>query len=212
MGYFPFFIDIKNKEILVIGGGKIAYRKIRTLLEFDVKITVISLDFCKGIVSLFEDNKINIIRKAFEIKDLNLKNFFCVISATDNEEINSEVAEECFKRNILVNVADDIEKCNFTFPAIVKRDSLVVGVSTSGNSPTMSSVIKAEIEETIPDYYGKLIEDLGIVRENIGKSIIDEDCRKRILKIVTDLSLERKSIIADEELERIIHDVLAVKY
>ncbi len=207
MSYFPFFIDIKDKEILVIGGGTVAHRKISTLLEFGVKITVVAEKSCDGLLTLAKENKVVIINKAFEIEDLDYNNYFCVVSATDSECVNKIVADECIKNNILVNVADDIDNCNFIFPTIVKKDDIIVGITTSGKSPIMAKTIKQNVESALPEHYGELVKNLGMTREKIKSTIFKESNRKMVLQKVTKLSLENKKIISDEEVAKLVKEM-----
>lgn len=111
MAYFPFYIDIENKNILVVGGGTVALRKIEKLLPFNPKITVVSPKINKEILKL----DVKIIEHEFI--DSDLENAFCVISATDNEQINAHIFELCKAKNILVNTVDDKEKSDlFSLP------------------------------------------------------------------------------------------------
>ncbi len=207
MSYFPFFIDLKDKEVLVVGGGKVAYRKIKTLLDFEAKITVISETYVDEVFELVKVFNIILFEKTFEKIDIENNNFFCVISATDNEDVNSSISKICFDRNILVNVADDIDKCNFTFPAVVKKDDIIIGISTSGKSPTMSKVIKGNIVDMMPKFYGDLVNKLGLAREKIKIQVQDEKKRKLILHKLTDVGLEKNGDINQQDIEDIILNI-----
>ena len=112
MAYFPFYIDIENKNILVVGGGTVALRKIEKLSPFKPSITVVSPKICEEIL------KFNVKAIEREFDDNDLKGAFCVISATDNEKVNSHIFELCKKKNILVNTVKKKKKCGFIFPAL----------------------------------------------------------------------------------------------
>ncbi len=204
MGYFPFFVNIENKEILVVGGGKVAFRKISTILEFGPKVTIIAEKFCDDVIEISKKSNIKLIQRDYFETDITNNNYFCVISATNDEEVNNSISKECMARNILVNIADDIEKCNFIFPAVVKDKDIVIGVSTSGKSPLLSKIIKQNIIDIIPTFYGDLVFKLGLAREKIKCTVHVEEKRKKVLQQVTELGLEKKGNITEEHIQQVI--------
>ena len=109
MAYFPFYIDIENKKILVVGGGTVALRKIEKLMPFSPDITVVAPKICDEIKAL----NVKIIDRKF--CDSDLDGAFCVVSATDDESLNGRIFQLCNEKNILVNTVDDKEKCGFIF-------------------------------------------------------------------------------------------------
>ncbi len=205
MGYFPFFINIANKEFLIVGGGNIAYRKIKSLLEFNASITIVSDLFIDEILDLSKNHNISLIQKVYAEIDLNLKDYFCVISATDDAVVNSNISKACLERNILVNIADDIDKCNFIFPAIVKDEDIIIGITTSGKSPIISKVIKNNVKSSLPSFYGDLVVKLGNEREKIKKAVKNEKNRKKILQQLTKLGLEKQGNISEVDTLKIIN-------
>ena len=149
MAYFPFYIDIENKNILVVGGGTVALRKIEKLSPFKPSITVVSPKICEEIL------KFNVKAVEREFDDNDLSGTFCVISATDNEQVNSHIFELCKEKNILVNTVDDKEKCGFIFPAIVQKNSVTAGITTSGKSPIYAKYLKEQnVDDIVIDVYG----------------------------------------------------------
>lgn len=175
MAYFPFMIDIEDKNCLVVGGGRIAYRKALDLLQFGARVTVISPNICSEIENIHD---IEIIRKEYETADINHR--FLVIAATNIKELNRNIAAECNERNILVNAVDIKDACSFIFPAIIKRDELVVSISTGGNSPAGAAFLKEKIEHSIPDNYERNLELLGRLRSDITKKVTDSALRKKL--------------------------------
>lgn len=115
MAYFPFYIDIENKNILVVGGGTVALRKIEKLSPFKPSITVVSPKICEEILKF----DVKVIEREFDDNDLN--GAFCVISATDNEQVNSHIFELCKEKNILVNTVDDKENADLFFLRLYKK-------------------------------------------------------------------------------------------
>lgn len=129
--YFPIFVNLEGRKTVFIGGGQIAERRIRTLLEFDAEIIVYSLDLTDDIKKLADTGRIIYENKAYE-KGLVLDAYF-VVAATGNDEVNMEIYKECKEKNIMVNVISDKALCDFYFPGIVNVDDITVGVCGSGN-------------------------------------------------------------------------------
>lgn len=129
--FFPIFIDIYNKPIKVFGGGKIAERRIKTLVQFCADLTVISPDITENIKLMSQKHNIKIKLKKYEKNDCN--NAFIVIAATNNSDVNYQIFCECKKKNIIINIADCKEKCDFYFPAIIKNNNITIGISSDGS-------------------------------------------------------------------------------
>lgn len=128
--YFPIFIDISQKDITVFGGGKIATRRIATLLSFGAKIKVITKTATEEIKNLAEENKILLQLKAYSPTDI--ENCFLVFAATDSDEVNNSIYDTCRKKGIIINCSHDKEKCDFYFPAVIREDDFVLGITSSG--------------------------------------------------------------------------------
>ncbi len=180
MSLFPIILNIIDKDCLVVGGGKVALRKIKSLLQAGAKIRVISPEFLSDINKLAENNLIKLFKKNFEEKDIGCP--FLVISATNNIDINKKVAEMCFNRNIPVNVIDDPSLCTFQIPAVVKRGDLNIAVSTGGKSPMLAANLRKKLEGQFGVEYEIYIKILGDVRKRVLNEIPDEDKRKSIFK------------------------------
>lgn len=129
-GYFPLFIDIKGKNIKVIGGGTIALRRVKTLLNFGAVITVIAPKAAEEISTLAKAGKINWEQRIYKQGDCS--GAFLVIAAADKREINHAVFEECREKNILISAADKKEECSFYFPAVIQEGDIVIGVTSGG--------------------------------------------------------------------------------
>lgn len=199
MAYFPFMIDIENKDCLIVGGGKVAYRKAMDLQCFGADITVISTEFCQELMEL---SGIQCIEKEYETNDIEGR--FIVIAATNDRKINMDISKECVKRQILVNAVDIKEACTFIFPAIVKKDDLVVSVSTGGNSPAGAAYLKEKIEKSIPENYEKNIEFLGTIRDKIINKISDAKRRKKMFyDLLKQADVEQK-ILNEEDISNYI--------
>lgn len=178
MAYFPFMIDMEGKNCLVVGGGIVAIRKVEQVLSFGAKVKVVSPKGCLRLKKLNDEKQIQWTKKSFEDVDVEQCDF--VIAATNDLEVNFHISDLCKKKGILVNVVDVKEACSFLFPAIVRKQDMVIAISSGGKSPAAVSYIKEKIGETIPEYYGKMIEELGIYRDAILKKVKDEKKRKYV--------------------------------
>ncbi len=150
--YYPIFINLENKPVLIVGGGTVAYRKVQTLLEYGAQIRIISPEVGPQLEELIDSKQCLWIPREYTEGDI--QDVVIVFSCTDKEEINARVAKEAQTKNTLINVVDDPEKCSFIVPSIMRRGNLSIAVSTAGSSPKVASQIRQELEEL----YGHEIE------------------------------------------------------
>lgn len=144
--FFPVFINIKNKECLIIGGGKVALRKINKLLEYECNnITVISDKALKDIIELNKSNKITLIESKFELNEKLLEKYFLVVAATNDEKINNEISNLCIAKNILINNASSKDNMNIRFCTSIENEEYSIGISANGN-PKKALEIKEKIK------------------------------------------------------------------
>jgi siroheme synthase-like protein len=160
MGYFPFFVDIADKEGLIVGGGTVALRKIEKLLPFSPRLTVAAPEILPEIEALAP---LTLLREPFSEEMLAGKYF--VIAATDAPELNHRIAALCQEKNILVNVVDDRDYCSFLFPALVQDGPLTVGISTGGASPSAAIYVKDRLSAALPENFGDILEFLSQQRD-----------------------------------------------
>ncbi|WP_448584047.1 precorrin-2 dehydrogenase/sirohydrochlorin ferrochelatase family protein [Thermocrinis sp.] len=176
MPTFPAFIDIKDKKVIVVGGGKVATRKVEKLLNFGPRITVISPKITKELEEFYLSNRIVWKKRKFRMDDL--RNAYMVVVAVDNIRLQKRIFSYCKKRRILCNSVDSPDYCNFIFPALVLRGDLVVGISTSGKVPALSSLVRQRIEKVLPKDIGKLLEEAHLLRSSMVKG----EERQRLIK------------------------------
>ncbi|MBI5700496.1 bifunctional precorrin-2 dehydrogenase/sirohydrochlorin ferrochelatase [Candidatus Saganbacteria bacterium] len=160
--YYPINLDIENKLCVVIGGGDVAERKVKTLLQFGGKVSVISPRFMPGLMLLSKAKKIKLIKQKYNKGGI--KGAILVIAATNNRKLNRAIYKDATKAHILVNIVDNPKLCSFIAPAIVKRGSLVVSISTSGQAPAFAKALRIKLEDIIPPQFAKLTEELGNLR------------------------------------------------
>ena len=143
--FFPVSIDLNNKNVLVIGAGKIALRKVETLLNYNCNIIVITKDILEErFLELEKNNKIKIFKNQ-EFEEKFLENIFLVITATDNEILNKEISQLCMSKNILVNNITSKDDMNVRFMSIYEKDDIQIAISANGN-PKKAVEIKNKIK------------------------------------------------------------------
>ena len=142
--FFPLFISLKNKNTLVIGAGKIAIRKVETLLEYGANVTVITKEIREEKFLTLK----NIDIKIGEFDETLLKDKFLVVAATDNSEFNRYIYELCNSRNILVNNITSKEEMNCRFASILETENYQIGISAKGN-PSKSKALKNRLKEIL---------------------------------------------------------------
>ncbi len=206
MGYFPFFIDIKGKKGLIIGGGRIAEHKLRKILAYEPDITVVATRISDSIKSI---EGVKFIEREFVNSDLEGCSF--CIAATDDKRFNAYVAGVCRKYHIFINVVDDKENCQFLFPSVYKAGNLSIGISTQGASPYVASDIKNRIVSELPLDIENILDYLCLIRENIKEKVEDSSKRADIFKAAARRCMVLGRKLDDEELDEIIASVTESK-
>lgn len=143
--YFPMFIDLTDKKIVVAGGGTIALRRVRTLLKFGADIHVIAPELCEGLAHMEEEGKITAEHREYRTGDIDGAQI--VLAATDDREVNRWIWEECRAAGVTVNVADDRRLCDFYFPSVVMTDDTVIGINCGGEDHAKVKETRIKIEK-----------------------------------------------------------------
>lgn len=165
MLYYPVNLNITGKNCLVIGGGKVAERKVEALLCCGALVKVVSPALCPGLEEMLRDGKIMYESRPYERKDLD--GVFLVVASTNDTSVNDAISREAHNRNILCNIVDKPDLCNFTVPSIVRKGDLMITISTGGKSPALSKRLRREIEESYGDEYAIFLEIMGALRRKI---------------------------------------------
>lgn len=165
MTYYPIFLDLKGRKVLVVGGGAVASRKIDTLLEYGAIVQVVSIDLDDALKELIESARITYLGKEF--RDDHLSGMFLVIAATDNPDLNHQISDAAEEKGILVNAVDQPADCNFIVPSIVKKGDLTIAVSTSGKSPALAKKIRKELTDNFGDEYDMFLRLMGHLRNKV---------------------------------------------
>ena len=171
----------------MVGGGTVAERKVRSLLECGGSVVVISPRLTKGLCALKERGLIEHIKRGYREGDL--KGAFLVIGATNSTPLNRRVAKEAESLGVLLNVVDTPELCNFIVPSVVRRGGLTIAISTSGISPYSARWIRQKIESLLPEEFAKVLEIVGAVRKMVLKGGLNNDKRLRIFERLLDSPL-----------------------
>ena len=147
--YFPLYVDLSSRDILFVGGGAIAARRIAVLQPFADYITVVAPEADGSILALTESGKVNWIMRAFEEGDLEGREI--VFAATDDRELNAQIAAMCREKGITVNAASDKDLCDFYFPGIVRQGETVIGVNASGEDHRKARRVRERIQEILTE-------------------------------------------------------------
>lgn len=204
MACFPMFMDLTGRECLLVGGGRVALRKIRTLSDFDAHITVISPEVCPELEQYAQERpeQIRVFRRYFAPEDCAGKAL--VVAATNDRDVNHGVFESCKARNIPVNTIDCREECTFLFPAYVKEQNVVAAFSGSGNSPLIAQMLKEQAKQYLLPVLGDLNERMGQLREEDFFRKLPESDRKTIYRMLYNRTLERGGVPDENEIQELM--------
>lgn len=165
MAYYPIFLDMAGRPCVVIGGGAVAERKVKGLLQAGTEVTIISPDLTSHLAGLVGQGRVRHIARRYQDGDLDGQALALV--ATDDPEVDAAVHREGQERGIWVNAADDPAHCDFILPSVLRRGELVVAVATGGSSPALSRAIREELEAYITEDYAALTEIVAEVRQKL---------------------------------------------
>ncbi|MCP4702465.1 MAG: uroporphyrinogen-III C-methyltransferase [Gammaproteobacteria bacterium] len=177
MDFLPVFLDLKDRDCLVAGGGGVAARKVLLLRKAQARVTVAAPQLSAGLADLARNGQIVHHSRNFEAGDL--KDRRLVFAATGDKTVNREVSELCRQRGILVNVADHPELCSFIMPSIIERSPMLVAVSSGGASPVLARLLRARLETFIPSAYGQLAALVKQFRDKVKQNFKEISQRKR---------------------------------
>lgn len=163
MSYFPFFVDIEDKQWLIVGGGPVALRKAQDLLPYGAIVRVVAPAMNQGLKDM--QGSVELVERSFAEQDLEGMDF--VVAATSDPSLNSRISEECRRRRIPVNVVDVKGECSFIFPSIVREGPVTIGISTGGMSPVIARWLKKRIGDSLPENLGVFTMELGAWRDRV---------------------------------------------
>ncbi|MDD4802385.1 MAG: bifunctional precorrin-2 dehydrogenase/sirohydrochlorin ferrochelatase [Syntrophomonas sp.] len=204
---YPIYLQLAGKKCLIVGGGKVAERKVETLMEYEADIWLVSPESLPSIRNWSEQGLIEWRQGEFRPEDLD--GVFLAFIATGNVSVNKDISALCREKGILINAVDDPPNCDFYVPSILRRNSLCVAISTEGKSPLLAGKLRRELEDIIPHEYGEWVEILGNMRDRIKSSNLNMEERKNLFAelvssdILELLQTDRKDLI-EERIEKCI--------
>jgi len=176
--FYPIYLNLADRRVVVIGGGEVAERKIESLLGTGASIKVVSPEVTARIVVLATEKRIDLHRRPYESGDC--LNAMLVLSASDDPAVSRAVFEDARKCGALVNTADQPRLCDFIMPAVVRRGDVAIAISTSGTSPGLAARLRQKIGRLIGPEYGRLAQLLSEARPQIRQRVPQEADRKAL--------------------------------
>jgi len=185
--YYPLFLDISGRRCVVVGGGAVAERKVRRLLECGGRVEVVSGTLTAVLDALKQEGRI--VHHEADYDGTQIQGAFLAIGATDNSTVNERVYRDARAGRILVNIVDQPRLCDFILPSLVERGDLAIAVSTSGRSPALAKQIRTELEDRFGPEYGILAGFLGELRDRVlaGGRPADENREKFEALLASDI-------------------------
>lgn len=165
---YPIFLKVSQLNVLIVGGGKVAYEKLSFLLKSSPKanVLVVSKDFDENVLEFMNTHNISILKSRYT--KLAIKDKHLIIAATNNEYVNKQIYADAKDENILINVADTPELCDFYLGGIITKGNIKIAISTNGKSPTLAKRLRQFFEEVIPDDINELAENLNLYRKTLN--------------------------------------------
>jgi siroheme synthase-like protein len=176
--FYPIYLNLKGKRVIVIGGGEVAERKVESLLGTEAAVLVISPEATERLDLLAREKHITLLRRAYQPGDC--AGATLVLSATSDPELSRAVFEEASAGGVLVNTADQPALCDFIMPAVVRRGDIAIAISTGGASPGLAARIRLKISQVIGPEYALLATLLSEARPEIRRRIPTEEARKAL--------------------------------
>jgi precorrin-2 dehydrogenase/sirohydrochlorin ferrochelatase len=178
MKYYPIFLRVEGRPCVVIGGGEVAERKARSLLDAGATVRVVSPTLTPGLAALARDGELAHEARAYRTGDLD--GAFLAYAATDDEDLHARIHAEAETARVLLNVVDRPHWCTFIVPSTFARGDLSVAVSTAGESPALARRVREDIERSLGPEYERAVVILGRLRRRLQERSLSADERRRI--------------------------------
>jgi precorrin-2 dehydrogenase/sirohydrochlorin ferrochelatase len=185
--YYPVFLDLSERRCVVVGGGDVAERKVRTLRRYDASVHVVAPELTTHLAELEDACEITVEHRGYVRGDL--ADAGLVVCATDSSEVNRAVFDEAKAAGCLVNVVDVPELCDFIVPSVVRRGPFQIAISTGGAAPAVAKRARKRLSEEFGEEFGPYVELLGEVRTLVMDRVADEATRKRMFEAMADSDL-----------------------
>jgi precorrin-2 dehydrogenase/sirohydrochlorin ferrochelatase len=189
MAKYPIFLELSGRRVVVIGGGAVAVRKAQALLAADARLVVVAERIDNMLTTICRGKNAELIRSKYS-KDY-LSGAVLAVAATNNHELNKQIYKDCQELEVLCNVVDEPELCDFFVPAVVRRGDLQIAVGTEGHYPAYAGHIRKKLEKIFTEEHGQFLSELEIVRKRIFNDVSNPAERKSILgRLADDKSFE----------------------
>jgi precorrin-2 dehydrogenase/sirohydrochlorin ferrochelatase len=208
---FPIFIDLHGRRCLVVGGGRVAERKARGLVEAGASVTVVAKTASAGIRRLVRIKKVKLAKRDFSVADL--KGAFLVVCATDDAQVQERIAVAAKKKRVIANVVDTPALCDFFLPAVARRGRLQIAISTGGSSPLTAKRIARDLGRRYGREYADLLSlmsslrgrVIGCVPASIRPAVFEAMSRPSIMRLLRN----GRKAAARHAMERVIREAIS---
>ncbi len=189
MAKYPIFLELTDRRVVVIGAGSVATRKAQTLLAAGARLVVVAEQITNALSTLCQGTNAELIESKYSKEYLGRA--VLVIAATNDIELNRRIYKDCQELEILCNVVDNPELCDFFVPAVTKQGNLQIAVGTEGNCPAYAGHIREKLDQIFTKEHGKFLAGLEAVRKSVIRELADPANRKALLgQLVSDESFE----------------------
>ena len=189
MAKYPIFLELSGRRAVVVGGGAVAVRKAQALLAAGARLVVVAERIDNMLMVLCRDKNTELIKSKYS-KDY-LSEAVLAIAATNNHRLNGRIYKDCQELEVLCNVVDEPELCDFFVPAVVKRGDLQIAIGTEGHCPAYAGHIRKKLEEIFTEEHGQFLAELEMLRKRILKDMAEPTERKALLgELADDKSFE----------------------
>jgi precorrin-2 dehydrogenase/sirohydrochlorin ferrochelatase len=189
MAKYPIFLELSGRRVVVVGGGAVAVRKAQALLAAGARLVVVAEQIDNMLTVLCRDKKAELIKSKYS-KDY-LAEAVLTIAATNNPQLNRRIYKDCQELEVLCNVVDEPELCDFFVPAVVKRGDLQIAIGTEGHCPAYAGHIRKKLEEIFTEEHGQFLAELEALRKQIITDVAEPTERKAMLgELADDKSFE----------------------
>lgn len=204
--YFPIMMNLKGKKIVIVGGGPVAFQKLKAFQHTNANIHMVSPEITEEVKKWLKEHYVTWHCKNYESSDLEDANL--IIAATNQRHVNDQIRKDKKPHQLFLQV-DDPEASDFIMPAVIRRGKLSVAISTDGASPGLTRKLKKELEQQFDERYGEYVEFLERARKSILKEITDSEmkrtCLHRILdSVFYDLTIDGKYEERDELFQQLL--------
>lgn len=202
MRYFPIFVDCEQLNVLVVGGGEVATRKVELMLKTPANVTVVSPELTPSLTAMVEQKRIHHVEECY--RESQLEGVGLVFVATDNHQLNVDISEDAKKHKIMANVVDTPALCKFITPSIVDRSPMTIALCSEGNSPVLLRYWREKLETLIPHTLGTIARFAGEKRRQVKDSLDSVNKRRRFWERFFSAEAVQKA----QNLEQAFHTLL----